>query len=120
MKPSSAKQKGRALQDWTTKLIRKLTGLDSDQKYTHDGDIQSRSMGAGGTDVVLSPAAKKLVPFDIECKNCESWHIDKWMGQAEQNSIKGRIPIIVAKKNRKKALVIIDAKEFFSLTINKR
>jgi len=119
MKPSSAKAKGRSLQDLTVRLIRDATGLDKAEKSTHEGDVQGRSMGAGGTDVILSPAAQKIVPFDIECKNAETWHIDKWWEQCKANTKKSRIPIIVAKKNRKKPMVIMDAEDFFNLTIKK-
>ena len=32
-------------------------------------DIKSTSMGAGGEDVQLSPAARAVYPIQIECKN---------------------------------------------------
>ena len=111
------KNKGRTLQDWITKTIRDITGLDSGVTTTHEGDVQSRSMGSQGVDIVLSPYAKTIIPFDIEAKRCEKWQIDMWWEQATSNSQKGRIPIIIAKKNRKNAMVIIDAETFLKLTL---
>jgi len=69
-----------------------------------DDDILSQNMGQSGTDVILTPAAKKLIPFDTECK----WHSDKtWRGscissleQTIKNTNKERIPLLVRRKNR--------------------
>ena len=53
MKTQSAKAKGRNLQKWVVnKLIETFE--------IHPEDIKSCSMGAGGEDVQLSPAARKL------------------------------------------------------------
>jgi len=61
MTPQSAKQKGRLLQQWVRdKLLEYAPELEPD-------DIKSTSMGAGGEDVQLSPAARKMYPYQIEC-----------------------------------------------------
>lgn len=117
MKPRSAKNKGASLQVLVVKLLRKLTGMDNGVASNHDGDIQSRSMGSQGTDIVLSPHAKKVIPFDIECKNAEAWHIDKWWDQTQANTEDGRFGLLIIKKNRKKPLAIMDLDEFLKLTI---
>jgi hypothetical protein len=41
-------------------------------------------MGASGADLLLSPAARKLFPFYIECKNQESLNIWAALKQAAQ------------------------------------
>ena len=47
MNPSSAKAKGRRLQQWVRdKLIEMLD--------VHPEDIESRSMGAGGEDLIMA------------------------------------------------------------------
>lgn len=108
MKPSSAKAKGRKLQQWTRDLILKLCpSLEPD-------DVRSTSMGAGGEDVQLSPAARKLMPLSIECKNLASMAFYKWYDQAFINAPKGSEPIVVAKANHKKPVVIVDAEYFFT------
>ena len=59
MKPQSAKAKGRNLQKWVRDLLlENFPTLEAD-------DVRSTSMGAGGEDVQLSPAARKLFKFSV-------------------------------------------------------
>ena len=63
MKPQSAKAKGRRLQqEFRKQLIEELD--------IHPEDIESRSMGAGGEDLIMARAARAKFPYSIECKNC--------------------------------------------------
>ena len=62
MKTSSAKAKGRKLQQWMRNLL--IEKLD-----VHPEDIESRSMGAGGEDLIMARAAREKFPLSIECKN---------------------------------------------------
>ena len=113
MTPQSAKAKGRALQQWVVKLILKL------HKSLNERDVKSTSMGANGEDVQLSAAAHKLVPYSIECKNLRQMVLYKWMDQAKENCPTGSTPIVVAKANHKKPVVIVDAEYFFKLAKRK-
>jgi hypothetical protein len=63
IKISSAKAKGRNLQNYTAQKIAEVTGL----KVEKDGDIEGRQMGSSGADVILRGKAKELFPFDTEC-----------------------------------------------------
>lgn len=94
MKVSSAKNKGRGLQNKMRDIFRYIF-----KGMLEDGDIESRQMGGSGTDLVLSPLAKKHIPFDFECKNTESLSIYAVIQQAKANTTKDRIPLIVFKKN---------------------
>ena len=68
MRPQSAKAKGRRLQQWVReKLIEMLE--------VHPEDIESRSMGAGGEDLIMARAARTKFPHSIECKNVEKLNI---------------------------------------------
>ena len=68
MKTQSAKAKGRKLQQWMrTLLIEKLE--------IHPEDIESRSMGAGGEDLIMARAAREKFPLSIECKNQEKVNV---------------------------------------------
>ena len=59
MLTSSAKAKGRKLQQWVrTLLIEKLN--------IHPEDIESRSMGASGEDLIMARAARKKFPLSID------------------------------------------------------
>jgi hypothetical protein len=107
MKPSSAKAKGRNLQKWVReKLIEELD--------IHPEDIESRSMGAGGEDLIMARAAREKFKFSVECKNCERLNVWEAYEQAQANSGDYE-PIVVMKKNHKKPLVVIDAEYFIKL-----
>ena len=77
-------------------------------------DVRSTSMGAGGEDVQLSPAARKLFKFSVECKNTEKLNVWAAYEQACSNCGDSE-PLLIMKKNRKKPLVVMDAEEFIKL-----
>ena len=107
MKTSSAKAKGRKLQQWMrTLLIEKLD--------VHPEDIESRSMGAGGEDLIMARAAREKFPYSIECKNQESLNVWKSYEQAESNSGDYE-PVVFIKRNNQKPLVVVDAEYFVRL-----
>ena len=104
MKPQSAKAKGRKLQQWVRdKLI--------ESRNIHPEDIESRSMGAGGEDLIMARDARQKFPYSIECKNVEKLNVWEAYEQAKANS-GNHEPIVIMKKNGKKPLVVIDAEYF--------
>ena len=84
----------------------------------HPEDIESRSMGAGGEDLIMARSARKKFPYSIECKNQEKVNIWDAYEQAEENS-KNYEPIVVLKRNNTKPLVLIDADYFVNLHLDK-
>ena len=107
MRTQSKKAKGRRLQQWVRDiLIEKLE--------VHPEDIESRSMGAGGEDLIMSRSAREKFPYSIECKNQESLNIWKSYEQAQQNCGDYE-PIVVIKRNNVKPLVLVDADYFVEL-----
>jgi len=80
----------------------------------HEDDIKSQTMGMGGEDIVLSPAARELIPFSFECKNQETLPLWKSLAQAEDNS-KGRDPVLVIKRNRSGVYAVIQFDVFTKL-----
>jgi len=108
MKTSSAKAKGRKLQQWVRDLILRIhRTLEAD-------DVRSTSMGAGGEDVLLSPKARSLVPVSIECKNIARFAGYALYDQAVANCPEGAEPIVVVKANHRVPLVMVDAEWFFN------
>ena len=100
----SRKAKGRRLQQKFMQLL--IEDLDIDPE-----DIESRSMGAGGEDLIMSKAARNKFPFSIECKNQERMNIWSAWDQAVNN--RGIYePLVVIKKNGVNPLVVLDAKVF--------
>ena len=111
MKTSSAKGKGRRLQQWVRDQI--LETFPDLTPY----DVASTSMGAAGVDVQLSTAARRVFPFAVECKNQESLNMWKAWNQAESNA--GDLePMLIVKKNHSAPLAIVDA-EFLLERIGK-
>ncbi len=107
MKTQSAKAKGRNLQKWVREqLIEKLE--------IHPEDIESRSMGASGEDLIMARSAREKFPMSIECKNVEKLNVWEAYEQAKSNCGKYE-PVVVMKKNHKKPLVVVDAEYFINL-----
>ena len=112
MKPSSAKAKGRKLQQWVRDHLLSLA------EHLEPDDIRSTSMGAGGEDVQLSPAARRLFPVSIECKNLARFAGYTLYDQAVANCPKGAEPLVVVKANNRSPLVMVDAVYYFERYTN--
>ena len=105
----ASKAKGRRLQNFLRDLLRdKFHQLERD-------DIKSATMGIGGEDIVLSPIARKKIPYSIECKNQERLQVWKSLKQAEDNKAENCEPMLVIKRNGTKPYVVIDFDKFISL-----
>ncbi len=108
MKPRSAKNKGKRLQNKVRDLIlEKFNELEPD-------DVRSITMGDSGEDILLSPAARRLFPYSVECKNQEKINIWSSLEQAEENSGK-HIPLVIFKRNRSKTYAVLEFKELLKL-----
>ncbi len=104
----SKKSKGRNLQkEVVAQLLKSFP-------FLHESDVQSTSMGAPGVDVKLSKAAQDVFPFAVECKATERLNLWFAWGQAQDNA-KDLNPIVVHRKNRTKAVAIVDFEYFVNL-----
>lgn len=79
--------------------LRKKFNFDTDEESCFEGDIQARMMGGSGVDIMLSPAAKKVIPFDIEAKRQEKLNLWESLKQTEKNTGKDRMSLLVFKRN---------------------
>ena len=107
MKTQSAKAKGRRFQQWVRDQLIEELGV-------HPEDIESRSMGAGGEDLIMARAAREKFPYSIECKNHEKVNVWQAYAQAIDNSGDYE-PVCFIKRNNQKPLVIVDAEYFVEL-----
>ena len=113
MLTSSAKAKGRNLQ----KLVCEMLYEAFKDKALEPDDFLSRSMGANGTDVILSPAAKKIVgDLAIECKNQEKLNVPT-IFKEHAAKYPASLPLLVHKKNHTYALVTIKLDQFLDLLV---
>lgn len=107
MTPSSAKNKGRRFQQYVRDiLLKEFPQLERD-------DVKSTSMGSQGEDVQLSPAARKLIPYNIECKSKAKSQIHTYYEQAKQHG--EYEPLVVVKKDRSIPLAIVSLEHFIQL-----
>ena len=107
MKTSSAKAKGRRLQQQVrTQLIEELE--------IHPEDIESRPMGSQGEDLIMSRAAREAFPYSIECKNQEKLNVWSAWEQAKENC-KSYKPLVVMSRNRQETLVVMRLDDLISL-----
>lgn len=86
IKPSSAKGKGRELQQWVCRKIAALLGIE----YNQQDDqclIHSREMGQAGVDVILRGEALRRFPFAVECKSTEQLEFMKAIKQAQAHQM---------------------------------
>lgn len=114
MRPQSAKAKGRRLQqEVRDAVLAAFPALEPD-------DVTSRSMGAGGTDLLLSPAAKRLFPCAVECKNQENLNIwaalkQAWRDAAEDRTWGQDVPIVVFRRNLSLTYVALELHDFLAI-----
>jgi predicted ATPase with chaperone activity len=109
MKPRSAKNKGKRLQnEICEEILKAFPQLEPD-------DVKSAIMGESGTDIKLSPAARKLFPFSVECKNQEKLNVWSALEQAQENTTMGTDPLLVFKRNRSTTFVAMELETFFNL-----
>jgi len=107
MKTSSAKAKGRKLQQWFAKVLVEKLGVDEE-------DIESRPMGSQGEDIIMGKQTRQVFRYSVECKNQEAVNVWKAYEQASENC-KGYEPLVVIKRNRSKPLVLVDAEYFVEI-----
>ncbi len=113
MRPQSAKSKGRRFQQYIRDvLLERSPELETD-------DIRSTSMGAPGEDLLFSPAARRVYPISVECKNVEKINIWDALKQAAANAGKYS-PVLFFTKNHTSVYVTIELKYYLDLLDEKR
>ncbi|MEK9767349.1 MAG: hypothetical protein VW683_00395 [Betaproteobacteria bacterium] len=110
MKPSSAKAKGRRLQNQVTQLI-----LERFSGVLEEDDVRGAIMGESGEDIKLSPLARKHFPYSTECKNQERLNIWNSWKQAKENTREGCTPLLVYTKNRHELMVTLTFDDFLKM-----
>lgn len=112
MKTSSAKHKGRRLQQYVAEQLIKRFNLDP-------LDARSTSMGDTGSDIKLSSEALSIFPYAIECKNVEKvniWQAWEQAGKHVQNMDRQGIqPLLVLKRNHSGVLAVVSFEHLIKL-----
>ena len=108
MKQISRRRKGRRLQNLVrTKILETFDIL-------RPTDVSIAKTGENGADIKLSKIAKRILPYQFECKYQERLAtLHRWFSQSKKH---GRMePILVVKMNDKKPLLIMDLDHFFQI-----
>ena len=106
---ASAKDKGRRLQQWVRdQLMKELPGVE-------EGDVTSTPMGVNGPDVGLSPLARRLFPWTVECKARAKFGIYSALEQAENSLYERTKPLVILRGDRKRPLALLYADDFLEV-----
>ena len=104
---------------YNTRKGRKLQKLVADKilktfRHLRRSDVRVAGTGVNGPDITLSRIAKRLVPYQFECKAQQRMKtIYKWKKQSEKNTnLDG---VLVMRMNGKNPLVVINMDLFFDL-----
>ena len=108
---SSAKAKGRQLQQWVCQKISDLTGFP----WGKDCPIESRPMGQSGVDARLEKQVLKVFPFSVESKRQENWSVPSWIEQARSNQLPNTDWLLVMRRSHKPPVIVMDGEAFFKL-----
>ena len=108
MKQISRRRKGKRLQNLVRAKI--LDTFD----ILRPTDVSVAKTGENGCDVKLSKIAKRILPYQFECKYQERLStLHRWFNQSRKH---GRLePILVVKMNDKKPLLVMDLDHFFKI-----
>jgi|TARA_R110000822_G_scaffold69899_1_gene169385 hypothetical protein len=109
IKTSSAKAKGRKLQQWVRDYLHiNLEGIEKD-------DVTSTPGGVNGPDIGLSPLARRLFPWTVECKARAAFSIYAALEQAERNVLDKTKPVAILRGDRKRPLALLYADDFMEI-----
>lgn len=110
MKTSSAKAKGRGLQQKIRDMYREM----GKRANLVDDDIESRGMGQNGVDLILSPAARRVFNHDIECKKHARCSVGpQFKEHFKKYKDRATLKLLFHEDNRSEALVTMRATDFF-------
>jgi hypothetical protein len=96
------KQKGREFEnEIVAKLLAAFPSLSPH-------DLTARSMGDPGIDIILSAAAREVLPFAFELKRVEKLNMNRALEQAEANAAKeGLHACLISRQSRKPAYATV-------------
>ncbi len=109
MKTHSAKRKGKRLQATVrTAILERFPELAGD-------DVRVAVRSEPGTDIKLSPQARSVFPYSVECKNVERLNIWEALAQAHRNTQDATAALLVFSRNRTEPYVALPLTEFMKL-----
>lgn len=112
----NAKRKGGQYERDIAKRFQKRYGVEL-KRTPQSGGFAKKSTLADdyrGDITIVDP--KQMLLIHIECKNCKSWSLPKWLEQAESDCPENRTPMVVFHQhNTSKDYVCLSLDDFFNL-----
>lgn len=106
---AAAKAKSRRLQSKARDLAIQYLGVNP-------ADIKTAIMGESGEDIKLAEAARKVLPYAIECKNTEKLNVWEAWGQCKGNADKAKLtPLLVIARNEQEPLAVLFLTDLYIL-----
>lgn len=78
-----------------------------------DGDIESNPMGNSGADLIFSPRAQAMIPYNVEVKRKKAFAMARYMEQADNHGDKE--PVLFFREDRGVWYTTIRTEHFFQL-----
>jgi len=117
MKTSSAKAKGRrCAKEAKEVMLRYAKHIPLEAELTEE-DLVVASSGQTGEDLLMSPAARLIFPWNIECKNVERLDLRKSWQQATSHG--SYMPLLVHTRNRDELLCTLRFEDLVALICRK-
>ena len=114
--PQTRKAKGRKFQQEIRDIFRKLF-----EGELEPDDINCTMMSEAGVDIKLTPAAKKLIPLDIECKKQQKLAIWQALKQSDENATSpDRTPTVIFSRSNSKTYIVMEFDKFLDLVYPER
>ena len=113
MKQISRRKKGRRLQNYLRSKIMQTFPI------LRPEDVRVAKNGENGADINLSKIARRVIPYQFECKNQERLNLWDSLEQAESNC-EDRCPTLVFTRNRKPVYAAIPFEQLIELIKEKK
>ena len=78
-----------------------------------EGDVKSNPMGNSGADLIFSPLAQRLIPYNVEVKRKKAFSMARYMEQADNHG--SQEPVLFFREDRGTWYTVIKSEHFFQL-----
>ena len=112
----NSKRKGANYERTIAKLFQKVYGVELKRTPQSGGFAKKSSKADDFRGDVTIVDEDLTLTLHIECKNCKTWTLKDWLNQAEEDSPKGKVPIVVFHEyNKSNNYVCLSLEDFMKL-----
>ena len=112
----NAKRKGGQFERTIAKKFQSRYGVELKRTPQSGGFAKKSDKADDYRGDITIVDTKKMLKLHIECKNCKTWSLPKWLQQAEGDCPENRTPIVVFHQhNTSKDYVCLSLDDFLSL-----